>query len=55
MCIKILNIDKGILNVDKIITLMSHRLYNKGMTVQESSQTVWPSSDNSGFDMMSVY
>ena len=35
--------------MDKKITLMSHRLYNKGVVVQESSQTVWQSNDNMGF------
>ena len=35
--------------MDKIITLMSHRLYNKGVIVQEVSQTEWKLNDSLGF------
>ena len=41
--------DRRISIADKIISLMSHMLYNKSVIIQRSSQIVWKFSDNLGF------
>ena len=55
MYIQIIKCRQEIPNHDERISLMSHRLYNKGVVTQKSSQIVWNFSHNLGFDMTSAY